>query len=84
MQKWEYCVISGLTQNGVEYPGFYIFSNNGYELVDPFKNLPKGMALKDSVAMLIARLGDEGWEMVGAGSTRSGISHSIYFKRPKA
>ena len=83
MQKWEYCVITGLSQTGMEYPCFYIFSNKGYELVDTFKNRPKGVTEGDSVAMLISQLGDEGWEMVGTGSTREGFSHSIYFKRMK-
>ena len=81
MAKWEYCLVSGMTQVNPEFPAFYYLTNKGYQLADDFKKLPKGVLQKDAVAILIAKLGSEGWEMVGTGSAREGSSHCIYFKR---
>jgi hypothetical protein len=81
MPKWEYCLIVGMTQVNPEYPVFYRITSKGYEIANDFKKLPKDVLQKDAVAMLIAQLGEDGWEMVGTGATREGTSHSIYFKR---
>jgi len=82
MQKWEYCVIHGLSGTIMYHPRCDRMTNKGVEYVTDFKSRPKGASEWDAVAQFIAQLGDEGWEMVGAGTT-SDIVHSIYFKRPK-
>ena len=87
MQKWEYLVVgnidfyygnlndSGLTQ-------VTLFSHNGWEIIKDFNILPKDVHKRDAFSQYIASLGEEGWEMVGAGNT-SESRHCIYFKRPK-
>jgi hypothetical protein len=83
MQKWEYCVVSGIGRSAdhrrfdTHYPCFSRLTSNGVESVTDFKNRPRGVSEWDAVAQLIAQLGDEGWEMVGADAA------SLYFKRPK-
>lgn len=80
-QKWEYCVIIRMPVSHPALPMFFRITNKGYELVEAFDKFPKGVLDVDVVAMLIAQLGIDGWEMVGAGSTHGGSSHSLYFKR---
>lgn len=81
-QKWEYCVIIRMPVSNNTLPKVYRITNKGYELVEDFDKFPKGVRdVVDAVAMLIAQLGIDGWEMVGAGSTHEGSSHSLYFKR---
>ena len=79
MQKWEYCAISGIggarNLNTTE-PGIWNFTMDGIQ--DFAINRPE----KNEVAKEIAKLGEQGWEMVGTGNT-SVITHCIYFKRPK-
>jgi hypothetical protein len=82
MQKWEYCVIAGLhTVEAIESLKHYRVTKNGFELVTDFKKRPIGVSESDAVGQLIAQLGDEGWELVGAGNT--GYLHTLYFKRQK-
>lgn len=83
MQKWEYCAISGLQGLQTSYPRMYLFTHNGMEIVADFKKRPKGVPERDAVGQLIARLGDEGWEMIGTGNIDE-VMHCIYFKRPKS
>jgi hypothetical protein len=84
MQKWEYCVISGVsTRNeGLHsyYPKVIRLTTEGAEA----SRLPeeKGAQETDSLAIVIAQMGNEGWELVGCGNT-SASYHSLYFKRPK-
>lgn len=76
MQKWEYCslwnhkaqFIHHLTEKGVEISKI---------------DIPKGTSEENVTAMVIAHLGNEGWELVGMG-TISQFEHKLYFKRPKA
>jgi hypothetical protein len=82
MQKWEYSRLAGMTQTFPEYPAYYRMTRKGNELVEDFKKLPKGTSLQDAVAQFIAQLGEDGWEMIGAGTVREGSSHCLYFKRP--
>ena len=37
--------------------------------------------VQDEVAIVLAQLGDEGWEMVGCGAVFA-AGHFLYFKRP--
>lgn len=87
MQKREYMVVQGFYGYGnnsldVAKPRGWRLTDAGRELVTDFKARPKGTTEMDAVAQFIARLGDDGWEMVGAG-TMTENSHCLYFKRPK-
>ena len=95
MQKWEYCAIVGIGASGngttltTRYPGVFNFTDKGShitEIRDIFKDKKHPEIEEETerrqVAKAIAKLGDEGWEMVGTGNTSEG-SHMIYFKRPK-
>jgi len=85
MQKWEYCIITGVHADFTgDHPGCYRLTSKGRELVTDFSNPPKGYAKTYLVAQFIAQLGEEGWEMVGAGTTNEGYAHILYFKRPKS
>jgi hypothetical protein len=96
MQKWEYCVITGVdfATYGItgSYPKLSYFSINGVAKEIDLGNSaaskrPSGMQKVSEggyIASIIASLGQEGWEMVGvvnASSTGTG-THGIYFRRP--
>ncbi len=80
--KWEYCCIVGvgkLMRNpNPSFPALWFFRHDGIEIVD-IKSKDEG----NDIAKVIARLGSEGWEMSGTGSTGAD-HHTIYFKRPIA
>ena len=87
MPKWEYCMLTGMGHYSPRHPmprlledaAFVRITNKGFEHVEEaFKSLPKGVTLPDAVAQLIADLGDEGWEMVGGGSTHEGSLYTLY------
>jgi len=98
MQKWEYCVITGVDNSSIgtftgHYPRLSFLGLRGIsEEVDLGKNAapkrPEGWEKVSEggyIAYTIAKLGSEGWEMVGTGtgsSTNGTGSHCIYFKRP--
>ena len=80
MQKFEYCAVYQITQMegwlttvGMAYKAD--FTGQGATRQDLDHN-------PDALAEVIAKLGDEGWEMVGTGVV-SEHYHAIYFKRPK-
>jgi hypothetical protein len=50
--------------------------------VQSFQNTDN-MSGIDMCAATIAKLGREGWEMVGAGSVDERTNHFLYFKRPQ-
>jgi hypothetical protein len=96
-QKWEYCVITGIdTSRGgfyTYYPQLTLFSLEGIRLVQDLgdqsrKNRPTGWENTrevDYVAHIIAELGLDGWEMVGAGTGSSADGtgpQCLYFRRP--
>ncbi len=83
MQKWEYCVVTRYKVEISQYvePKFYRFTSRGAELVKDFKQLPE-KSRADACAQLIAQLGEEGWELAGAGNVGEGV-HALYFKRLK-
>jgi len=70
MTKWEYCAIN--TEAGLKY-----FQAEGNHSVEKYteKNI-------DNVHRNIAKLGNEGWELVTHGPIASGAS-VYYFKRPQ-
>jgi hypothetical protein len=85
MPKWEYCAMVGLRRSGYNtattyYPSIEYFTPTGIEVVEI-----RSQNKKDEItqtAQAIARLGEEGWEMVGCGNN-SEVTHTIYFKRLK-
>lgn len=98
MQKWEYCVITGVDSSSIgvfkgQYPKLNYFGFNGISQEVDLGNSaaskrPKGWEKVGEggyIAYTIAKLGSEGWEMVGTGtgSSMQGTgTHCIYFKRP--
>ena len=84
MQKWEYCVlqsVSSVEQHEDRRSSMYLQTEDGPKLVLDGRGVPRGQ-WGLAIGKLLAGLGDEGWEMVGCGSTAP-IYHSLYFKRPK-
>ncbi len=83
MQKWEYCMIGPIKSTITGPEGYYPYT---VHLTD--KGLAKtrieGAGILSEISILaqtVAKLGEEGWEMVGCGNT--GDSHYLYFKRIK-
>lgn len=98
MNRWEYCVISGIKQQGSglsgQYPIMIYFGTNGIKQMVDLSNhgasrRPKGwekVSEQEYISAFIAKLGQQGWEMVNAVITQYNElseypSHSIYFKR---
>jgi len=82
MQKWEYCAITGISGGGnLLFP----VTNPSNAILVKFTGEKQewggGVNDHDHLAQIIARLGIEGWEMVGCGNIRENI-HAMYFKRP--
>ncbi len=79
MQKWEYALLRGVESGfHVTYPVFFRLTSRGLERVTDFRKLPEELTEKEAVAMFVAQLGEEGWEMVGPA-----ISGDLFFKRPR-
>jgi len=98
MQKWEYCLITGVMVSSIgkfegRYPRLYFFGLDGLsqevnlgdsvasQRPKEFQKVSEG----GYIAHWIAKLGSEGWEMVGTGKgdDQSGLgANSIYFRRP--
>lgn len=85
MPNWEYCAIGPIKlQNDKwcgDYPYFIRFFLNGKEetrISETWDHLEP-----DEIAVLIAKLGTHGWEMVGTGNvgTPKQQMHYLYFKR---
>lgn len=79
MQKYEYCAVYQITQmegwlTGVGMVYQEVFTEQGATRRDVEHN-------PDALARLIAGLGKDGWEMVGAGTVTEHY-HALYFKRP--
>lgn len=85
LAKWEYCAVSRAAYTATNRRGtFWIsyFKETGVEVV----GVEEGAFDQDSVAArVIAKLGEEGWEMVGRGElpVKSSSIGAIYFKRRK-
>jgi hypothetical protein len=80
-EKWEYCRMEDLL-GGSFVPAKLIFFTAEGETVE-ILHAEEDSTQKKVVAMRIAQLGDEGWEMAGMGITGQG-SHAVYFKRRKS
>jgi hypothetical protein len=74
MQKWEYCAIIGMGVQGrdlhTNYPAIIYFTSKGRRIAEI-----KGHGQEEQLAIAVAELGEQGWEMVGAHGM-------IFFKRP--
>ena len=79
-QKWEYCRLEDLRSGGFVEAKLIFFTAEGEKIES--LGADKESSQRNTVAMRIARLGDEGWNMVGTGVTGQG-SHAVYFKRKK-
>ena len=82
--RWEYCVVTkanyGVTNRTGQYWITY-FKNSEFKV----ENVEGDFTTNAALARAIAKLGDEGWEMVGAGpmEVRNAKLDGLYFKRPK-
>jgi hypothetical protein len=87
MQKWEHCCVGPIKESSGwkgHYPKLSFFEPDGLE--EESIKASGGSTEEDVLAATIARLGEEGWEMVGCGTLGSGQGinmHYLYFKRPQ-
>ena len=94
MDQWESCVLTGTSSDSVlfkpYYPRLTYFSldgiseevNLGANAADSRPEDFRAVSEANYVAHIIARLGLEGWELVGWGN--NGVfRHSLFFKRAK-
>ena len=81
--RWEYCSLSkamvGQSRGGLYWITY--FRNDGAQVVEAEELATE----RYGPAKAIAKLGAEGWEMVGEGplEMRAGGLNAIYFKRPR-
>lgn len=95
--KWEYCAAQVTEVHGsgnsktVGVASVCYFKTSGAQC-EKFKNTVDGLlensaaaARADSLAKLISKLGDEGWEMAGEGPWvgKKSEDRPLYFRRPK-
>lgn len=83
-QKWEYCTVTKAAYVGSNRGGVYwisYFRDTGVQVVE----VEDAALEKNGPSKAIAKLGAEGWEMVGQGplEIRQGTLNALYFKRPK-
>lgn len=84
--RWEYCAVSKAGYTGSSRGGAYwisYFKEQGVEIVEIEEKVSEQQGA--SIARAIARLGEEGWEMVGQSDlpVKTGRFEAIYFKRQK-
>lgn len=83
-QKWEYCALTKAAYVASNRGGLYwisYFRDTGVQVVEV-----EDTALeRNGPAKAIARLGDEGWELITEGplDIRQGELKALYFRRPK-
>lgn len=83
--KWEYCTVSKAKFTNSNRAGIYwisYFKENGVQVVE-FEDTPTE---KNGTSKIIAKLGAEGWELVGQAplDVRQGAPiDALYFKRKK-
>lgn len=85
--RWEYAAVSRAGYTGSSRGGSYwvsYFKETGVEIVEIEEKVSEQHGAQISRA--IARLGEEGWEMVGQADlpVKTGRFEAIYFKRPKS
>ncbi len=79
-ERWEYCRFEDVLGKGFVAAKLIFFTDEG-EKIESFA-AGEESSQRNMVAMKVAKLGNEGWEMVGTGITGQG-SHAVYFKRKK-
>jgi hypothetical protein len=84
--RWEYCAVSKAGYTGSSRGGTYwisYFKEQGVEIVEIEEKVSEQQGA--SIARAIAKLGEDGWEMVGQGDlpVKTGRFEAIYFKRQK-
>jgi hypothetical protein len=81
--RWEYCSVSKAVSSPTRGGLYWItyFRDGGIQQVEVEEQATE----RGGPAKAIAKLGEEGWEMVGQGplEIRQGGLNAIYFKRPK-
>jgi hypothetical protein len=81
--RWEYCSLSkaavGQSRGGLYW--ILYFRDGGAQMVEAEESATE----RYGPALAIAKLGENGWEMVGQGplDMRAGGTNAIYFKRVK-
>lgn len=85
--RWEYATVSRAGYTGSSRGGMYwisYFKESGVEIVEIEERVSEQQGTQ--LARAIARLGEEGWEMVGQGElpVKTGRFEAIYFKRLKS
>ena len=83
-QKYEYCALTRAAYVASNRGGLYwisYFRDSGVQVVE----IEDTALERNGPAKAIARLGDEGWEMMTEGplDIRQGELKALYFKRPK-
>lgn len=84
--RWEYAAVSRAGYTGSSRGGIYwisYFKETGVEIVEIEEKASEQQGMQ--AAKALAKLGEEGWEMVGTGElpVRTSKVEAIYFKRPK-
>jgi len=84
--KWEYCAVSKAGYAGSSRGGAYwisYFKEPGVEIVEIEEKISDQQGAP--IARAIAKLGEEGWEMVGQSDlpVKTARLEAIYFKRQK-
>lgn len=82
--KWEYCALTRAAYVVSNRGGLYwisYFRDSGVQVVE----IEDTALEKNGPSKALARLGEEGWEMIGEGplEIRQGELKALYFKRPK-
>lgn len=84
--RWEYCAVSRAGYTGSTRGGTYwvsYFKDTGVEIIEIEEKVSDQQGV--AVARAMAKLGEEGWEMVGSSElpVKTGRYEAIYFKRQK-
>jgi hypothetical protein len=84
MQKWEYCVITGIVPwaGGLDSEEHLQYFGRDCPEATDFKRA-SARHRPQLLADTIAQLGEDGWEMVGC-AFAGHRGHHLYFKRPKS
>jgi hypothetical protein len=87
VERWEYCAVSKAGYTASNRGGTYwisYFRDTGVDIVEVEERASEQQGA--AVVKAIARLGNEGWEMVGQAElpVRTGRLDAIYFKRRKS
>ena len=82
--RWEYCVVTKANYVVTNRTGQYwitYFKNSEFKV----ENIEGDFTTNAALARAIAKLGDEGWELVSVGpmEVRNAKLDGLYFKRPK-